>query len=73
MLAVKKWAKDNRICSSADQKLSSYAWMILAIYYLQQIGLLPNLQCAELMKKTGFEPDCDPRHSINALNTAFVP
>ena len=73
MMAVKKWAKDHRICSSADQKLSSYAWMILVIHYLQQIGLLPNLQCAELMKKAGFDAGSDPTHTINALNTAFVP
>lgn len=73
MMAVKKWAKDHRVCSSADQKLSSYAWMILVIHYLQQIGLLPNLQCTELMKKAGFEPGSDPTHTINALNTAFVP
>lgn len=71
MMAVKKWAKEKKICSSADQKLSSYAWMILVIHYLQQIGVLPNLQCAELMKKAGFEPD--PSHAVNALNTAFLP
>jgi hypothetical protein len=73
MMAVKKWAKVNKICSSADQKLSSYAWMILVIFYLQQLGMLPNLQCRELMRKADYEPRADPFHEIDALNTAFVP
>ena len=57
MLAVKKWVKDKKICSAADERLSSYAWMVLVVFYLQQIGLLPNLQCPELMKQASFEPD----------------
>ena len=73
MMAVKKWAKDSKICSSADGKLSSYAWMILVIFFLQRVGMLPNLQCPELMKKALYDPSTDPFHRINTLNTAFVP
>jgi len=74
MLVVKKWAKDHKISSAADDRLSSYAWMILVIFYLQQLGMLPNLQCTGLMKRANFEVDAnDSLNYINALNTAFVP
>lgn len=74
MLAVKMWAKDNHVCSAADERLSAYAWVILTIFYLQQIGLLPNLQSEDLMKKANFKCDFnDPLNRVNALNTSFVP
>jgi len=74
MLVVKKWAKDHKISSAADDRLSSYAWMILVIFYLQQLGMLPNLQCISLMKRANYEVDTnDSLNCINALNTAFVP
>jgi hypothetical protein len=75
MLAVKKWAKEHKICSAADERMSSYAWVVLVIFYLQQIDILPNLQSEDLMKATGFkvDPTNNSLHYINALNTAFVP
>ncbi|CEM39480.1 unnamed protein product [Vitrella brassicaformis CCMP3155] len=43
---VKAWAKDRQIVGSADGTLNSYAYMLLAIFYLQTISppILPNLQ-----------------------------
>jgi len=74
MLIVKKWAKDHKISSAADDRLSSYAWVILVIFYLQQLGMLPNLQCTGLMKRANYGMDFnDKLNCINALNTAFVP
>lgn len=75
MLAIKAWARDYKVNSAVDDRISSYAWMNLVIFYLQCIGYLPNLQCSKLMKKSGFTPNPkgDPLHFVNALNTAFVP
>jgi DNA polymerase sigma len=69
MVLVKKWAKDNKVSSAADEKLSSYAWTILVIYYLQKIGLLPNLQCPELINTINQKDNHD---NIDGLNTKFV-
>lgn len=73
IIAVKKWAKDHEICSAAEERLSSYAWTVLAIFYLQQIRMMPNLQCRKLMAKAGFEAGNDTLHRVNALDTAYVP
>ena len=74
LLTVKKWAKNNHVSSAADDRLSSYAWMNFAIYYLQTIGLLPNLQSRDLMEKVGFRMDQsgNPAHFVSALDTAFM-
>ena len=75
MLAIKAWTCDFKINSAADDCISSYAWMNLVIFYLQCIGYLPNLQCPKLMEKVGFvpNPEENPLHFVDALNTAFVP
>jgi DNA polymerase sigma len=73
IIAVKKWAKDHQICSAAEDRLSSYAWTLLAIFYLQQIRMIPNLQCRNLMANAGYEPGNDKLHCVNALDTAYVP
>ncbi len=44
---VKRWAKGHGIKDTREGGLSSYAWIIMCIFYLQQIGLLPNLQAKE--------------------------
>ena len=44
LLLVKMWAKTQGICSAAEGTVSSYSWIILAIFYLQTIGHVPNLQ-----------------------------
>lgn len=40
VLAVKYWAKKRGVCDSRNSTLSSYTWAILAIHFLQKIGLL---------------------------------
>jgi len=44
-LLVKLWAKRRKINSPFDGTLSSYAYSLLVIHYLQRRGVLPNLQC----------------------------
>ena len=46
VLAVKHWAGQRGINNSSNGSLSSYAWVILTIRYLQQCKppVLPNLQ-----------------------------
>jgi len=73
MIAVKRWTSDNGIKSAADSCLSSYTWMNLVVFYLQCIGFVPNLQCADLMNAVGFEPDPSlDWHSVNSLKTAYL-
>lgn len=74
MLVVKKWAKDNRVSSAADDCISSYAWMNLVIFYMQSLGMLPNLQCRNLMEEAQFQVDPEhvPAHCVAALDTAYL-
>ena len=74
MSAVQVWAKEHTISSAALGYLSSYAWTNLAIFYLQQVGLLPNLQCPDLMKGLAIHYDSNnPLHCIDGLDTRFIP
>lgn len=41
---VKDWAKSHQIVGTADGCLNSYAYILMAIHYLQSAGLVPNLQ-----------------------------
>jgi hypothetical protein len=41
---IKHWAKRRGINSPSDGTLSSYGYILMLIYYLQQRGLVPNLQ-----------------------------
>eukprot|EP00943_MAST-04B_sp_MAST-4B-sp1_P006975 g6975.t1 len=43
-LFVKIWASNRGIKRSDSGTLSSYAWIILTIFWLQQIGMVPSLQ-----------------------------
>lgn len=45
---VKQWAQNNQIATAKYGGLSTYAWSILAIFYLQHVGVVPKLQCREL-------------------------
>jgi predicted nucleotidyltransferase len=42
--AVKYWAKRRGISRANNSTLTSYAWIVLVIFYLQQKKLVPNLQ-----------------------------
>jgi DNA polymerase sigma len=44
VLIIKTWAKARYMCDSSHGNLSSYCFSLMCIYYLQQIGILPNLQ-----------------------------
>jgi senataxin/terminal uridylyltransferase len=73
LMAVKRWAKDNRVGSAQDNTLSSYTWMNMVVFYLQSVGLLPNLQSAELRKVAGCAPDMDDYwSSVNSLQTTYL-
>ena len=42
-LAVKRWAKDRGCADAHDRTPSSYAWILLCIFFLQRAGLVPVL------------------------------
>ena len=50
---VKRWAHQRSVCGSHSGKLSSYAWVVLVIFYLQQEGVLPALQDPLLLPSAG--------------------
>ena len=73
MIVVKKWAKDNKICSAQDNSLSSYAWMCMVVFYLQCLSYVPNLQCPKLMEKAGIQRDSNNYwHNVNDLDTCYL-
>ena len=39
ILVIRRWAKDRGISHAAKGHLSPYAWMLLAVYYLQAMLL----------------------------------
>jgi len=43
VVVVKKWAKCQEMCDASDGHLSSYAWTLMVLYYLQTIYQLPCL------------------------------
>jgi len=43
-LLVKSWAKSHKVCGANEGNLSSYAWTIMTIYFMQLLRLLPSLQ-----------------------------
>ena len=63
VMFVKIWAKRRELSSAANGTLSSYCWSNLAIYYLQNGGVLPNLQEV---------PEAPPYPMINGLNVSFL-
>lgn len=74
LLSIKAWAKLYGVSSAADNRISSYAWVNLGIFYLQCIGFVPNLQCREFMSQHEFELDPDNwSHFVNDLDTGFMP
>eukprot|EP00804_Cyclotella_cryptica_P011343 CCRYP_016363-RA/>CCRYP_016363-RA protein AED:0.02 eAED:0.02 QI:331/1/1/1/0.66/0.5/4/1447/881 len=75
MLCVKSFAKSHGVSSAAEMTLSSYSWLNLVVFYLQCIKFLPVLQCPKLLAQHNFIPDRkgNPWHSINSLETYFLP
>ncbi|KAF4709209.1 hypothetical protein FOZ62_022727 [Perkinsus olseni] len=55
--AVKGWTKQNRLVSAKSnnfRRLTSYAWTMMVIFYLQvRVGLLPSLQRPPFKKRGG--------------------
>ena len=76
MIAVKRWAKDNKINAAQDNTLSSYTWINMVIFYLQCIGFVPNLQCPKMMRECDHEMGWGRSRlredNINNLNTAYL-
>jgi hypothetical protein len=74
MLIVKRWAKEFKLNSAKDNTISSYTWTIMAIFYLQCLGFVPNLQCRKLMKALGVtpNPEGDIWHGVDGLDTCTL-
>ena len=53
--AVKHWAKKRELVGADRSRLSSYAVVILALFHLQRCGVLPTLQCPDLIAAHGGE------------------
>ena len=49
IMIVKYWAKQRAIKDASNATLSSYCYVLMVIFYLQQIGILPCLQDPELV------------------------
>merc|ERR1712093_406774 len=55
MVIIKYWAKKKYLIGQREKKLSSYAFVILTIFYFQQQGYLPCLQSEELQNTISIE------------------
>ncbi|CAK4666047.1 unnamed protein product [Aphanomyces euteiches] len=65
VFAVKYWAKQRGINDAANGSLSSYAWIMLVIFFLQTRGLLPCLNASEIAGTAPSNASNDsPRHSM---------
>jgi len=65
VLIVKFWAKRRNINSAYHGTLSSYAYVILVIFYLQIVGVVPNLQKIRGPNTTQQEVDrCIDGHNV---------
>jgi DNA polymerase sigma len=67
---VKAWAKRSRIVGTQDGMLSSYAYIILVIGYLQTCGVVPNLQVAGSEPGEELEPSIIKEGNLS-FNVAF--
>ena len=47
---VKLWARRRNINDSTQDTLSSYAYTLMVVFFLQQRGVLPNLQAPGLLR-----------------------
>ena len=65
-ILVKYWAKTCNICDASQGSLSSYAYMILVLHYLQKKKVVPVLQ--ELIPK---ERDSRPKIVVDGCNVWF--
>jgi Cid1 family poly A polymerase len=74
MLIVKRWAKEFKLNSAKDNTISSYTWTIMAIFYLQCLGFVPNLQCRKLMQAVGVTPNPKGEiwHGVDGLDTCTL-
>lgn len=44
VILIKTWAKNRRVCGAEQGNLSSYAWTIMVIYFMQLAAGVPSLQ-----------------------------
>jgi len=51
---LKIWTKSYGINSAASGHISSYGWVLLAIFYLQVRGLIPSLQAKEHLSRSQY-------------------
>lgn len=71
MLQVKRFCRHHGVNSSPNGTISSYAWNIMCIFYLQCIDFIPNLQDPALMEKVKLKPNPKGNywHLVDGLET----
>ena len=72
VLAVKHWAKQRGINDASNGTLSSYAWVIMVLHFLQRRRdpVIPNLQHAALVSAAR-EAGCLTEAEVNGFEIAF--
>lgn len=71
VLLVKKWSKVRLVCGASNGNLSSYAWTIMVIYFLQLVDVLPSLQ--ELAAERSKTTDINYWGIKEIFDTSFLP
>jgi DNA polymerase sigma len=69
---VKIWAKENDLVDAANGSLNSYIFVLMAIWFLQQEKIIPNLQQVENVNRTivdGYDCTFAPRSDWRTDNT----
>ncbi|CAJ1969833.1 unnamed protein product [Cylindrotheca closterium] len=74
MLQVKRFCRYHAINSSPSGTISSYAWNVMCIFYLQCILFIPNLQDRKLMEKVSKKPNPKGNywHRVDDLDTFYL-
>ena len=63
---LKKMVKEAEICDASKGALSSYAYLLLLIHFLQKVQIIPNLQ------EGSQKPENQANHMTAGWNTYFV-
>jgi len=70
VLLVKTWAKNHHVCGANEGNLSSYAWTIMVVYFMQLVDGVPSLQ--QLAKDSRAVVDCDYWGYPRQFDTSFL-
>lgn len=70
VLAVKSWAKHHNVCGANEGNLSSYAWTIMVVYFMQLVDEVPSLQQLASAKRSIV--DTDYWGAVREFDTSFL-